>query len=96
VWVSGDVPASTHDTAAAWLWTILAALRGAGLIVAEGRQPGSRPAARPLGERAHAQLKSWGLLRKLRCCPRRAGPGQKPATSYRTPRSPKDEKGTLY
>jgi hypothetical protein len=26
------------------------------------------------GERANAQLKSWRILRKLRCCPRRAGP----------------------
>jgi hypothetical protein len=25
------------------------------------------------GERAHAQLKTWRVLRKLRCCPRRTG-----------------------
>ena len=25
------------------------------------------------GERANAQLKSWRILRKLRCCPWRAG-----------------------
>jgi len=25
------------------------------------------------GERANAQLKGWRLLRKLRCCPKRAG-----------------------
>ena len=25
------------------------------------------------GERANAQLKTWKILRKLRCCPRRAG-----------------------
>jgi hypothetical protein len=25
------------------------------------------------GERAHAQLKTWRILRKLRCCPWRAG-----------------------
>ncbi len=25
------------------------------------------------GERANAQLKNWRILRKLRCCPRRAG-----------------------
>jgi hypothetical protein len=24
------------------------------------------------GERAHAQLKSWKIVRKIRCCPRRA------------------------
>jgi hypothetical protein len=28
---------------------------------------------RALGERANAQLKSWRILRKLRCCPWRAG-----------------------
>ncbi len=32
LWVSGDLPASTHHTAAARIWTILAALRDAGLI----------------------------------------------------------------
>ena len=26
------------------------------------------------GERANAQLKTWRILRKLRCCPWRAGP----------------------
>jgi hypothetical protein len=30
------------------------------------------PAARALGERAIATLKTWRLLGKLRCCPRRA------------------------
>ena len=38
----------------------------------ERRQPGPRPAAIP-GERANAQLKTWRILRKLRCCPWRAG-----------------------
>ena len=28
---------------------------------------------RALGERANAQLKTWRILRKLRCCPWRAG-----------------------
>ncbi|WP_341867389.1 MULTISPECIES: transposase family protein [Amycolatopsis] len=32
LWVSGDLPGSTHDTAAARIWQILAALRDAGLI----------------------------------------------------------------
>ena len=40
--------------------------------LAERRQPRPRPAARP-GERANAQLKTWRILRKLRCCPWRAG-----------------------
>ena len=40
--------------------------------VPEGRQPRARPATGP-GERANAQLKTWRILRKLRCCPWRAG-----------------------
>lgn len=32
LWVSGELPGSTHDTAAARIWNILAALRDAGLI----------------------------------------------------------------
>jgi hypothetical protein len=75
LWVSGELPGSTHDTAAARIWMVLAALREAGLIVlgdkgyhgydqtgervitpvqgpqqariAEGCQPGPRPAAWP-------------------------------------------------
>jgi DDE superfamily endonuclease len=43
-------------------------------------KPASQKAANPAhaklrapGERANAQLKTWGILRKLRCCPWRAG-----------------------
>jgi hypothetical protein len=32
LWVSGELPGSTHDTAAARIWNILAALRESGLI----------------------------------------------------------------
>jgi hypothetical protein len=32
LWVSGDLPGATHDTAAARVWNVLAALRHAGLI----------------------------------------------------------------
>jgi hypothetical protein len=32
LWVSGELPGSTHDTAAARIWNILATLRDAGLI----------------------------------------------------------------
>jgi hypothetical protein len=32
LWVSGQLPGSTHDTAAARIWNIVAALRDAGLI----------------------------------------------------------------
>ncbi len=38
---------------------------------AEGGQPGPRPDPRR-GERAVATLKTWKVLAKLRCCPRRA------------------------
>jgi hypothetical protein len=44
------------------------------------RKPGSQKEAnrahaklRSPGERANAQLKSWHILRKIRCCPGRAG-----------------------
>jgi len=40
--------------------------------IAEGSQPGPRELRAP-GERANAQLKAWRILRKLRCCPWRAG-----------------------
>ncbi|GGU86031.1 hypothetical protein GCM10010178_90190 [Lentzea flava] len=99
LWVSGDLPGSTHDTAAARIWNILAALRETGLIAlgdkgyhgydttghvitpCKGRnKPESQKDAnraharlRAPGERANAQLKTWCILRKLRCCPRRAG-----------------------
>ncbi|GAB3890341.1 IS5/IS1182 family transposase [Kibdelosporangium lantanae] len=100
LWVSGDLPGSTHDTAAARIWNILADLRDAGLIALgdkgyhgydpsghhvitpykgrnkpESQKDANRTHARLRGpgERAHAQLKTWRVLRKLRCCPRRAG-----------------------
>jgi hypothetical protein len=100
LWVSGDLPGSTHDTAAARIWTILAALRDAGLIALgdkgyHGYDPTGRHVITPYkgrnkpesqkdanraharlrgpGERANAQLKTWRVLRKLHCCPRRAG-----------------------
>ena len=100
LWVSGQLPGSTHDTAAARIWNILAALRDAGLIALgdkgyhgydetgqqvrtpyKGRnKPESRKEAnraharlRGPGERANAQLKTWRVLRKLRCSPHRAG-----------------------
>jgi hypothetical protein len=36
------------------------------------RAPKLRRAVRAPGERANTQLKQWGVLRKLRCCPRSA------------------------
>ena len=35
------------------------------------------------GERANAQLKTWRILRKLRCCPGGPGNWPKPSTSFR-------------
>ncbi len=111
LWVSGDLPGSTHDTAAARIWNILAALREAGLIALgdkgyHGYDPTGRHMITPYkgrhkpesqkeanrvharlpgpGERANAQLTTWRILRKLRCCPRRAADWPKPSTSYRT------------
>jgi DDE superfamily endonuclease len=88
-WVSGDLPGSTHDTATARIWNILAALRNAGLIALgdkgyHGYDPTSqhvitpykgrkKPQSQTDANRAHAQLKSWRILHKLRCCPRRVG-----------------------
>jgi hypothetical protein len=96
LWVSGDLPGSTHD-AAARSWNILAALRDAGLIAlgdkgyhgydqtgrhvitaykgpqqAQSQKNAHRAHARLRGpgERANVQLKTWRILRKLRCCPR--------------------------
>jgi hypothetical protein len=43
------------------------------------------------GERANAQLKSWRILRKLRCCPWRAGQLAKAIHVFR-PAKPEDEK----
>ena len=42
------------------------------------------------GERANAQLKTWRILRKLRCCPGKSGQWPRPSTSFR-PVRPKDE-----
>ncbi len=46
------------------------------------------------GERANAQLKTWHILRKLRCCPWRPGSWPRPSTSFKPARS-QDEKGSL-
>jgi len=42
------------------------------------------------GERANAQLKSWRIVRKLRCCPWRAGQPTK-ATHVLQTADPEDE-----
>ena len=48
---------------------------------------------RPPGERANAQLKTWHILRKLRC-PGAPDSRPKPSTSFRPTRS-QDEKGSV-
>jgi hypothetical protein len=44
--------------------------------------------------RAHAQLKSWQILRKLRCCPGASGSWPRPSMSFKPARS-QDEKGSV-
>jgi hypothetical protein len=65
-------PGSTHDTAAARIWNILAALRDEEAAV---QMDADRAHARLRGpgERANVQLKYWRVLHKLRCSPHRAG-----------------------
>ena len=38
------------------------------------------------GERANAQLKTWRILRKLRCCPWRPDNSPRPSTSFKPAR----------
>jgi hypothetical protein len=76
LWVSGDLPGSTHDTAAARIWNILAALRAAGLIALadkgyHGYDPTghnvitpykgrNKPESQKDANRAHARLRGPG------------------------------------
>jgi hypothetical protein len=76
LWVSGQLPGNTHDTAAARIWNILAALRDAGLIALgdkgyhgydEARQHvitpykgKNKPEPQKDANRAHARLRGPG------------------------------------
>jgi DDE superfamily endonuclease/Helix-turn-helix of DDE superfamily endonuclease len=76
LWVSGQLPGKTHDTAAARIWNILAALRDAGLIALgdkgyhgydETRQTvitpykgKNKPESQKDANRAHARLRGPG------------------------------------
>jgi hypothetical protein len=76
LWVSGDLPGATHDTAAARIWNILAALRDAGLIALgdkgyHGYDPTgqhvitpykgkNKPQSQTDANRAHARLRGPG------------------------------------
>ena len=44
------------------------------------------------GERANAQLKTWRILRKLRCCPGAPDNSPRPFTFCRSARQKQDEK----
>jgi hypothetical protein len=76
LWVSGDLPGSTHDTAAARIWMVLAALREAGLIalgdkgyhgydetgeqVVTPYKGRNKPESQKDANRAHARLRGPG------------------------------------
>jgi hypothetical protein len=47
------------------------------------------------GERANAQLKTWKILQKLRCCPGRPGSLPRPSTYCRSAKHNQDGKGSL-
>src|SRR6266487_849202 len=85
LWVSGPLPGSVHDKKAEWIWGVLAELEAAGLVtLADKGYQGStyakipyrgknKPQSQKDAERANAQLKTWKILRKLHCCPWKAG-----------------------
>ncbi|MCW2861166.1 MAG: transposase family protein, partial [Actinoallomurus sp.] len=58
-------------------------------------ESGSHAKLPSLGERANAQLKSWKLLRKLRCSPSKIGHLRKAAHVLQTAKPPQDEKGSV-
>jgi hypothetical protein len=76
LWVSGELPGSTHDTAAARIWNILAALQEAGLITLVDKgyhgydetgqhvitpyKGKNKPASQTDANRAHARLRGPG------------------------------------
>jgi hypothetical protein len=76
LWVSGELPGRTHDTAAARIWDILAALRDAGLIalgdkgyhgydqigqqVITPNKGRNKPESQKDANRAHARLRGPG------------------------------------
>jgi hypothetical protein len=122
LWVSGDLPGSTHDTAAARIWNILAALRDAGLIALgdkgyhgydqtgrqvitpyKGRNNPSRrrtptalmPACADQANAPTPSSRPGASCASSGAAPAAPADWPKPSTSYRTTRSPQDEKGLL-
>jgi DDE superfamily endonuclease/Helix-turn-helix of DDE superfamily endonuclease len=63
----------------------------------ESQNRANRSHARLRGpdERANSQLKSWRILRKLRCCPLRPDTCARPSPCCRTTQPHKDEKGSV-
>jgi hypothetical protein len=58
------------------------------------QRPSAHAKLRAPGERANAWLKTWHILRELRCCPGVLGRSPKLSTSS-NPARPEDEKGSL-
>ena len=79
VWVSGPLPGAVHDLLAlgdkGYLGQghIRTPYRGRNKPASQKDANRAHAGLRAPGERANAQLKSWRILRKLRCCPWRAG-----------------------
>ena len=53
---------------------VLTPYRGRGKPASQKQANRAHARLRSPGERASAQLKTWRILRKLRCCPWKAGP----------------------
>lgn len=51
---------------------------------ARGHVAAHQARRRAPGERGNAQLNARHILRKLRCCPWRAGSWRRPSTSFKT------------
>ncbi len=73
LWVSGPLPGAVHDLTAARIWGIVRELAAADKPESQKAANRAHATLRSPGERANAQLKTWRILRKLRCCPWRAG-----------------------
>jgi DDE superfamily endonuclease len=79
LWASGPLPGAVHDLNAARIWG----------IVRTPYKGKKKPASQKAANRAHAKLKTWHILRKLRCCPWKAG---QLAKSHPRPSNPRDRK----
>jgi hypothetical protein len=78
LWVSGAVPGSGHDKKAEWIWGVLAELEAADLVTLAIRATRAQRTRRSrTGGRNPASARTPSsrprILRKLCCCPWRAG-----------------------